>query len=38
MLMAEVWKGGPVAAALTEKLMVRCAALKAKGITPRRRR
>lgn len=32
--MAEVWNGGPVAAALTEKLMVRCGALKGKGITP----
>lgn len=32
--MAEVWKGGPVAAALSEKMAAKVAALKEWGITP----
>lgn len=32
--MAELWKGATVAAAMTEDLTARCAALKGKGITP----
>lgn len=32
--MAELWKGAPAAAALTEALTVRCEALKAAGVTP----
>lgn len=32
--MAEIWKGAPVAAALTEELAARCEKLKASGVTP----
>lgn len=32
--MAELWKGAPVAAALTQQLTARCGALKERGITP----
>lgn len=32
--MAELWKGAPVAAALTEQLITRCEALKAAGTVP----
>jgi len=32
--MAELWKGAAVAAALTEKLAARCAALRERGVTP----
>lgn len=32
--MAELWKGAPVAAALTEALTARCGALRESGITP----
>ncbi|MCH4230695.1 MAG: bifunctional 5,10-methylene-tetrahydrofolate dehydrogenase/5,10-methylene-tetrahydrofolate cyclohydrolase, partial [Atopobiaceae bacterium] len=33
--MAELLKGAPVAAALTERLMLRAAALKAEGVVPK---
>lgn len=32
--MAELWKGAPVAAALTEQLSARCEALKGRGVVP----
>lgn len=32
--MAELWRGAPVAAALTEELSARCGALKGRGVTP----